>query len=155
MNPIVRSELMEMTGSARLANTFEQLFEEVTNGATNGFVPIAKDVSSVLQLGVPAAFNSATDEGAIIVSEFVADGGTQDALFLGLMGVEGLVKYGPISGIDTTGIPQGESWSLGDVLYVSDISGDNYTTSPPAQQIVVGIIIKVDAIRGSIYVNRI
>jgi len=101
--------------------------------------------------------------GRILGEYMIADGTYPFAKTLGIAtedianGDEGFVtEFGVVRGIDTTGSIYGESWSDGDVLYVSPtIAGGLTIVEPtaPNQVLEMGVVLN-SAINGSIFVDR-
>ena len=102
--------------------------------------------------------------GRILGEYMIADGTYPFAKTLGiatediLNGEDGLVtEFGVVRGINTTGSLYGESWSDGDVLYVSPtIPGGLTSVEPSATQSSVGdgCYFKSQQSNGSIFVDR-
>ena len=101
--------------------------------------------------------------GKILGEYMIADGTYPFAKTLGIAtedianGDDGFVtEFGVVRGIDTTGSLYGESWSDGDVLYVSPtIPGGLTAVEPnePNQVLEMGVVLNAD-INGSIFVDR-
>ena len=101
--------------------------------------------------------------GRILGEYMIADGTYPFAKTLGIAtedianGDDGFVtEFGVVRGIDTTGSLYGESWSDGDVLYVSPtIPGGLTAVEPnaPNQVLEMGVVLNAD-INGSIFVDR-
>jgi len=67
---------------------------------------------------------------------------------------EGYVTtFGLVRKINTSGSLQGESWSDGDILYLSSSVAGGLTKIPPSKQIVVGFVIHAHNTQGSIFVR--
>jgi hypothetical protein len=102
--------------------------------------------------------------GRILGEYMIADGTYPFAKTLGiatediLNGDEGLVtEFGVVRGLNTTGSLYGESWSDGDVLYVSPtIPGGLTVVEPqaPNQVLEIGVVIFANVANGSIFVDR-
>ena len=154
MIKVSRADLSAAFGNLRVVKALEEVFTMLNYGAHNTNANIANVYPSVLQYNICVGYSSTDSEGGILVTEYIANGTMAPTLFMGVNTENGVVGYGPISGIDTTGVSQGESWSLGDVLYVSGANGGDYTIVPPALEVVVGFITKVDNVNGAIFINR-
>ena len=102
--------------------------------------------------------------GRILGEYMIADGTYPFAKTLGiatediLNGSDGLVtEFGVVRGLNTTGSLYGESWSDGDVLYVSStIPGGLTNVEPqaPNQILEMGVVIFSNVGNGSIFVDR-
>ena len=100
--------------------------------------------------------------GRILGEYMIADGTIQPKFTLGVAtedivnGDDGYVtQFGLVRGIDTTGSIYGESWSDGDILYVSPLYFGGLTKvepSPPNVKIEIAIVINAAA-NGSIFVR--
>lgn len=67
---------------------------------------------------------------------------------------EGYVTtFGLVRGINTTGSIQGESWSDGDVLYLSSSVAGGLTKNPPSKQVIIGFVVHAHNTQGSIFVR--
>ena len=102
--------------------------------------------------------------GRILGEYMIADGTYPFAKTLGiatediLNGSDGLVtEFGVVRGLNTTGSLYGESWSDGDVLYVSStIPGGLTNVEPqaPNQILEIGVVLFSNVGNGSIFVDR-
>ena len=102
--------------------------------------------------------------GKIVGSYMIADGSLPYYVTLGIAteniasGGTGYVnQFGIVRDIDTTGAPYGETWLQGDILYVSPtIPGGLTNVEPnvPNLKIQIAIVLKLDAINGSIFVKE-
>jgi hypothetical protein len=102
--------------------------------------------------------------GRILGEYMIADGTYPFAKTLGiatediLNGSDGLVtEFGVVRGLNTTGSLYGESWSDGDVLYVSStIPGGLTNVEPqaPNQILEMGVVLFSNVSNGSIFVDR-
>ena len=69
----------------------------------------------------------------------------------GFVTTSGLVRK-----INTTGSIQGETWTDGDILYLSPVTAGNITNikpTPPQHTIVIGYVVRAHATQGSIFVK--
>lgn len=116
----------------------------IPNGSTVGFV----GVNGLLR---------------IEVAPYIADGSAPNLYFIGVLtqalddGEVGFATiYGPVSGIDTTGTPFGETWSIGDLLWASPATAGGLTNvkpTAPDNVISVAAVLNVDATDGQIMVR--
>jgi hypothetical protein len=100
--------------------------------------------------------------GRILGKYMIADGSILGKYTLGLAtqdienGDDGYVtEFGLVRGVDTTGVPYGETWNDGDLLWVSPtIEGGltNVQPNPPNIAIEIGIVVYTNA-NGSIFVR--
>jgi len=104
------------------------------------------------------------DEDALAVAPYLANGSTPSLYILGVMthdlpdsGQKGYcTTFGFVRGLDTTGVPAGETWSLGDVLYASPTVVGWYTNVKPTvpnNLIAVAAVVKVGVTDGVIFVR--
>ena len=101
--------------------------------------------------------------GEIKVNEYIADGTVPSLYFIGVTtsdipddAVRPVTVYGKVRGLDTTGTPVGETWSVGDILYASPSTAGAFTNvrpTAPNEVIVVAAVLSVDATDGQILVR--
>lgn len=99
----------------------------------------------------------------IEAAPYLADGSFPNLYFIGITTTEipdGSTRpatiYGKVRGLDTTGTPAGETWSVGDILYVSASTAGAMTNVRPAapdEVIVVAAVLAVSATDGEIMVR--
>jgi hypothetical protein len=93
----------------------------------------------------------------------VADGSTPPLYLIGVLtnsilpGQRGRATvFGKVRNIDTTGASVGESWQIGDLLYVHPLQAGKYTkVQPTAPNLVISVaaVLKVDSTQGRILVR--
>lgn len=127
--------------------------------------PLVKNqTGSTITNGTPVRFAGAIGaSGRVLVAPAIADGTIPSSYILGLAtqdignGEDGHVTwFGKVRGIDTTGTPYGETWSIGDLLYVSPTTAGyltNVKPSAPDLQIFVGAVVNTHATEGTIFVR--
>lgn len=101
--------------------------------------------------------------GRILGDYMIADGTIPARFTMGIAtediidGDDGYVtEFGLVRGIDASGSPYGETWSDGDVLYVSPtVSGGltNIEPQAPDLKIVIALVVSNDSTNGSIFVR--
>lgn len=112
---------------------------------------------------VVSAVGTTGPTGRIIVDRYIADGSIPAIYTLGILtqnlsgGTIGYVtEFGLVRGLDTTGIPYGETWSQGDLLYVSPTIPGGLTNIKPVSpnlEILIAFLINVDSTNGIIFVR--
>lgn len=110
-----------------------------------------------------AVYASGVSNGFIDVAPMVADGSVEGLYFIGLSTQalvdtqEGYVtSFGYVRGLDTTGTLQGETWAVGDILYVSPYTAGfltNVTPTAPDLVIVAAMVVEVDDTDGFVFVR--
>ena len=114
--------------------------------------------------GSVVGFSGVGPGNVLSVAPYLADGATPTLYVLGVMthdlpnaGEVGYsTVYGHVSGIDTTGTPVGETWSVGDILYVSPSTAGAFTNvkpTAPDNVIPVAAVLAVSATDGQIFVR--
>lgn len=111
---------------------------------------------------VVSAAGTVGNSGRILVDYAIADGSIPAKYVMGVLtqdlldGDDGFVtEFGLVRGIDTTGSSYGETWSNGDILWLSDtISGGltKFEPQAPSFKVLVALVINSDA-NGSIFVR--
>jgi hypothetical protein len=102
---------------------------------------------TVIPKGTTVGFAGVDSSNRITVSPYLADGSADTLYFVGCATKDipgsslGLVTlYGRITGVNTSGIPSGESWSAGNILWASpNIAGLMTKTKPTAPDNVVSV----------------
>ena len=151
----------EMTWNS-VNRTFHVGMNNVTGSALQQtyYPPVLNATGATIAKGVAVvatAYNAAT--GRFEVAPFVANGTQEAHLFLGLTaeaianGATGLViHFGHLEGINTTGT------TLFQTVYASSTAPGTFTSTKPAlpnKEVIVGVVTKVHATTGSIFVNPI
>lgn len=101
--------------------------------------------------------------GEIKIAPYLADGSLPELYFVGVTTfdmVDGAVGpitvYGKVNGLDTTGVPVGETWVKGDILYASATTAGAFTkVRPTAPNAVISVaaVLSVSATEGAIMVR--
>ena len=93
---------------------------------------------TLIPKGTAVGFAGANGSNRIKVSPYLADGGTDSLYFVGLAthdilpSAQGYVTlYGRITGVDTSGIPYGETWATGQLLWASPAFSGGLTNAKP------------------------
>lgn len=114
--------------------------------------------------GSVVGFAGVSPNNVLSVSPYLADGSTPSLYILGVMTHDlpnaGEIGYatvwGHVRGLDTTGTPAGETWSVGDILYASPAVAGAFTNikpTAPNNVIPVAAVLDVDATNGEIFVR--
>lgn len=136
----------------------------VTGGSTFGIgedlVYYAKNTSgSTIPIGTPVMFTGAVGaSGTLTFGKAVADGSVDPDYMMGVTLQDvpnngfGYVKdFGLVRGLRTDGVPQGETWSDGDILYFSPAAPGSWTkVKPSAPAISTPVAVVVNAAIGGI-----
>lgn len=134
----------------------------VTGGSTFGIgedlVYYAKNTSgSTIPIGTPVMFTGAVGaSGTLTFGKAVADGSVDPDYMMGVTLQDvpnngfGYVKdFGLVRGFRTDGVPQGETWSDGDILYFSPAAPGSWTkVKPSAPAISTPVAVVVNAANG-------
>jgi hypothetical protein len=141
----------------RTGNVTQHIGEEFFYTARNATGSTISKGTPVMVTGVTAGSNR------IEVSKAIANGTIDELRYIGITaeamsnGTNGLVtEVGYIRNIDTTGTPFGETWAVGDILYVSPTTAGYLTKVQPTApnlKIVTAIVISVDNNFGSLLVR--
>ena len=101
--------------------------------------------------------------GYIKCSPYIADGSLPSEYFIGVItqdladGQIGMATlYGQVRGFDTTGVPAGETWVKGDILYCSPTVAGYFTKvrpTAPNAVIIVAAVLSVSATDGRVMVR--
>ncbi len=114
--------------------------------------------------GSVVGFAGVSPNNVLSVAPYLADGSTPSLYVLGVMTHDlpnaGEIGYatvwGHVRGLDTTGTPVGETWSVGDILYASPTLAGAFTNikpTAPDNVIPVAAVLDVDATNGEIFVR--
>ncbi|MCH9716759.1 MAG: hypothetical protein K0U52_06700, partial [Gammaproteobacteria bacterium] len=160
------------TAEGRLSWNFEDATLDLGMGGGNVTQQIGQEIYYIVKNQSGATISNGRvvrnagsfgASGRILGEYMIADGTYPFAKTLGistediLNGEDGLVtEFGVVRGINTTGSLYGESWSDGDVLYVSPTIPGGLTSvepSAPNQVLEMGVILNA-ASNGSIFVDR-
>lgn len=127
------------------------------------YAHVTNDTGSTIANGTAVGTNGVDSQGKKKIQKYIADSTLDANTFLGLAthdlsnGEEGMITtFGVVRDINTTGTPYSQSWSVGDNIYVDpDTAGDLTNVKPTAPDLVidVGIVLKVDATNGEIFVK--
>ena len=113
--------------------------------------------------GTPVGFAGAAPD-ALNVAPYIADGSQPTLFILGVMthdlpdsGEKGYcTTFGFVRDLNTTGTPYGETWALGDVLYVSPTIAGGFTKvkpTAPNNVIPIAAVVQVGVADGVIFVR--
>ena len=123
-----------------------------------------KNVTGVtIPNGTAVGFAGASPD-SLEVAPYIANGTLPTVYILGVMthdlpdsGEKGYCTvFGFVRGLDTTGAPYGETWALGDVLYVSPTIAGGFTKFKPTvpnNVIIIAAVTTVDSTDGVIFVR--
>lgn len=128
------------------------------------YARVQNDTGVLIPNGTVVGFGGVGPNQELSVVPYIADGSMPSLYILGVMTHDlpdtGQVGYctvwGHVRDLDTTGIPAGETWSVGDILYASPTVAGYFTNvKPTAPEIVVPVaaVLKVDATTGEIFVR--
>ena len=126
-------------------NVVQQIGEEQ-------YYTVRNETGSTIANGTPVMANGVTaGSGRITVTPAIANGSIDELRFIGLTtesitsGINGYVtSFGYVRGLDTRGTPYGETWAVGDIIYVSPTTAGyltNVEPTAPNLKIVVAIVI--------------
>lgn len=118
-----------------------------TGGALNPGVPVMIDSVSGGIIDVALA-----DAGVVANADLML-GVTSSAMTSGGGGY--VTRFGLVSGFDTTGLPAGETWSPGDLIYFRPSGAGQWTNIKPVTGIAVpaAIVLTTDSTEGRIWVT--
>jgi hypothetical protein len=115
------------------------------------FYTVRNQTGTTISAGTPVYANGVTSGSArITVAPAIADGTIPSRRYVGIAaesissGINGYVtSFGYVRNIDTRGTVQGETWAVGDLLYVSQTNAGKLTNIEPTSGLMlpVGIII--------------
>jgi hypothetical protein len=141
----------------RGGNVIQQIGEEQYYTVRNATGTVIPDGTPVYASGVTAG------SGRIEAALAIADGSIDELRFLGLTteninnAVNGYVtSFGYVRGLDTRGDPYGETWAVGDIIYVSPTTAGaltNIRPTAPNLTIVVAIVINRNQTQGVLFVR--
>lgn len=124
------------------------------------YMLVKNDTGSTITNGTVVGF--AGVNGEIKIAPYIADSSANELFFVGVAthdmpdeDVGPVTIYGKVRGLDTTG-PGAETWSVGDILYVSPTTAGlltNVRPTAPNAVIVVAAVLSVDATDGEIMVR--
>lgn len=114
--------------------------------------------------GSVVGFAGVSPNNVLSVVPYLADGASPSLYVLGVMTHDlpnaGEIGYatvwGHVRGLDTTGTPVGETWTVGDILYASPTVAGAFTNikpTAPDNVIPVAAVLDVDATNGEIFVR--
>jgi hypothetical protein len=138
-------------------NVVQQIGEEQ-------YYTVRNETGSTIANGTPVMVNGVTSgSGRITVIPAIADGSIDELRFIGLTtesitsGINGYVtSFGYVRGLDTRGTPYGETWAVGDIIYVSPTTAGyltNVEPTAPSLKIVVAIVITRNQTSGVLLVR--
>ena len=124
------------------------------------YMRVKNDTGSQIDNGEVVGFVGVNAE--IKVAPYIANSSANELYFVGVathdmpdQDVGPVTLYGKVRGLDTTG-QGGETWNVGDILYVSPTTAGGLTNvrpTAPNAVIVVAAVLSVDATDGSIMVR--
>lgn len=114
--------------------------------------------------GTVVGFAGVGPNNVLSVAPYLADGSSPSLYVLGVMthllpdsgSVGYCTVWGHVRGLDTTGTPVGETWSVGDVLYANPNTAGAFTNvkpTAPDNVIPMAAVLDVDATNGEIFVR--
>jgi hypothetical protein len=127
--------------------------------------PLCKNSSGVAIANGDVVYITGTvgATGVYEIAKFIADCSIDGRLALGVATVDianggfgQVTRLGEVNDINTTGTPESETWSIGDVIYASaTVAGQKTNIEPAAGNciIVLGEVGRVNAVTGSLQVN--
>ena len=124
------------------------------------YMRVKNDTGSQIDNGEVVGFVGVNAE--IKVAPYIANSSSNELYFVGVatrdmpdQDIGPVTLYGKVRGLDTTG-PGAETWSVGDILYVSPTTAGlmtNIRPTAPNSVIVVAAVLSVDATAGEIMVR--
>lgn len=114
--------------------------------------------------GTVVGFAGVGPNNVLSVVPYLADGTSPSLYVLGVLTHDlpdsGSVGYctvwGHVRGLDTTGTPVGETWSVGDILYANPATAGAFTNvkpTAPSNVVPVAAVLEVDSTEGEIFVR--
>lgn len=123
---------------------------------------VNKSGAAIPNGSVVMASGTVGGSGKITIAPFIANGTVQSKYMIGLAtqtlannGSGYVTAFGKVRGIDTTGVPFGENWGDGDILYASATIPGALTKVPPAapnNHVTAAIVINASA-NGTLFVR--
>ena len=124
------------------------------------YLLVKNDTGSTILNGTVVGFTGVTSE--ITIAPYIANSASMELYFVGVTTSDvpdqytgPITIYGKVRGFDTTG-PGAETWSVGDILYVSPTTAGlltNIRPTAPNSVIVVAVVLLVDATDGEVLVR--
>ena len=124
------------------------------------YMRVENDTGSQIDNGTVVGFVGSN--GEIKVAPYIANSSANELYFVGVAthdmpdgDIGPVTLYGKVRGLDTTG-PGSETWSVGDILYVSPTTAGALTNvRPTAPNVVIAVaaVLSVDASAGAIMVR--
>ena len=125
------------------------------------YMRVENDTGSTIANGSVIGF--AGVNGEIKANKYIADGSVPSLYFIGVTTCDipdGAIRpatiYGKVRGLDTTGTPVSETWSVGDILYASPSTAGAFTNvrpTAPNEVVVVAAVLSVHATDGEVLVR--
>lgn len=125
------------------------------------YMRVKNDTGAQINNGEVVGF--AGVNGEIKVSKYLANSSANELYFVGVathdmpdQDIGPVTLYGKVRGLNTTGTPVGETWSVGDILYASTATAGAFTNvRPTAPNVVVSVaaVLSVSATEGEIMVR--
>jgi hypothetical protein len=125
------------------------------------YMHVENDTGSLIPNGSVVRF--AGVNGYIKCAPYIADGSIPSEYFIGVLtqdladGEIGMATlYGRVRDFDTTGVPAGETWVAGDILYASPTVAGYFTNvrpTAPNQVVIVAAVMVVSATVGEVMVR--
>lgn len=129
------------------------------------YILVKNNTDALISNGTAVRFNGAESNGdlRLAVAPFLANGAFPSLYTLGIAtqdiapdGVGFVTVWGKVRELNTTGALVGESWQIGDILYISPTFAGGFTKAKPtAPQNVIPIaaVLSVDDTNGEIFVR--
>lgn len=128
------------------------------------YARVQNTTGSTIANGTVVGFAGAGVDNTLLVSPYLADGAQPSLYVLGVMthdlpdsGEKGYCTvWGTVRGLDTTGTPVGETWSVGDILYASPTVAGAFTNikpTAPNNVIPMAAVLEVSDTAGEIFVR--
>ena len=124
------------------------------------YMLVKNDTGATIANGTVVGFSGVS--GEITIAPYVANSASNELYFIGVTTTDmpdqyvgSVTIYGKVRGLDTTG-PGAETWSIGNILYVSPTTAGlltNIRPTAPNAVIVVAAVLSVDATNGEIMVR--
>lgn len=128
------------------------------------YARVQNSTGSTLPNGTVVGFSGVGIANTLSVSKFIADGSQPSLYVLGVMTHDltdsGEIGYctvwGHVRGLNTTGSPVSETWSVGDILYASPTTAGAFTNvkpTAPNNVIPMAAVLAVSSTNGEIFVR--
>jgi len=125
------------------------------------YMRVKNDTGSTIPNGTVVSFSGVN--GEIKVAPYIANSTANELYFIGVathdmpdQDIGPVTLYGKVRELNTTGVPVGESWAVGDILYASPTTAGKLTNirpTAPNAVIAVAAVLVVSATVGEIMVR--